>query len=71
MKTAEEILNQVEPNGELLNTEKCVQAMKKYAKEAINELVKDYKTETFNAIRNGGELRSIDYLANDFINKHL
>lgn len=72
MKTPEEFLSR--GTGNFINCtdyDDAVIAIKLYAKEAINEIVKEYKLQTFNAVKNGGKLRSIDYLAIDFIEKHL
>ncbi len=38
MKTALEILNQVEPNGELLDTDKAIEAMELYAEMKVKNL---------------------------------
>lgn len=38
MKTALEILNQVEPNGELLDTDQAVEAMELYAEMKVKNL---------------------------------
>lgn len=39
IKTALEILNQVEPNGELLDTDKAIEAMEKYADQFRQSLI--------------------------------
>ncbi len=41
MKTALEILNQVEPNGELLDTDQALEAMELYAVEYAKSLKED------------------------------
>ena len=38
MKTALEILNQVEPNGELIDTDQAIQAMELYAEMKVKNL---------------------------------
>ena len=58
MKTALQILNQVEPNGELLNTEIAIRAMELYVEQQTAELKDDIKHnfDTYNDL----ELAFID-----------
>jgi hypothetical protein len=46
-------------------------AMRMYAKEMLNGLAKHYNEEKIKALKNGGTLKSIDYLILDFMKEHL
>lgn len=46
-------------------------AMKDYTKEMLSLLAKSYNEQKINALKNGGTLKSIDYLILDFMKEHL
>lgn len=46
-------------------------AMSMYAKEMLSLLAKSYNEQKINALKNGGALKSIDYLILDFMKEHL
>lgn len=48
-----------------------VQLMQEYAKEAINELIKEYHKQTYNTITKGGKSKSLGDIAIEFIEKKI
>lgn len=60
MKTALEILNRVEPNGELLNTDTAIKAMKEYAMQFLGQTF----TRECNFCKNNKERLNTIYFPN-------
>lgn len=46
-------------------------AMRMYTKEILSLLAKSYNEQKINTLKNGGTLKSIDYLILDFMKQHL
>lgn len=62
MRTIKEISNHYCPNGVILEDDQHT-VCKQYAKEAIQEVLRQYYDQNNLAIRNGSEIFSIDFIA--------
>jgi uncharacterized protein YaaR (DUF327 family) len=59
MKTTSEIIGQIEPSGDTLNSTQMAEAMRIYAEQSIKEVLKRHYTHNYNIMQHGGTSKSI------------